>query len=88
MTEATAPHDVEAIVPVRGLPAGKKRLAALLSVEQRNRLVRAMLSDVVETLRAATAVDAISIFSADAAAAREAERLGSSSCANRTAWSA
>jgi 2-phospho-L-lactate guanylyltransferase len=74
MTETR--HSVEAIVPVRGLPAGKKRLAALLSVDQRNRLVRAMLSDVVETLRAAPAVDAISILSADAVAAREAERLG------------
>ena len=76
MTATAARHAVEAIVPVRGLPAGKKRLAALLSVDQRNRLVRAMLSDVVETLRVAPAVDAVSILSADAVAAREAERLG------------
>ena len=76
MTGTAARHAVEAIVPVRGLPAGKKRLAALLSVDQRNRLVRAMLSDVVETLRAAPGVDVISILSADAVAAHEAERLG------------
>lgn len=72
MTES----DVEAIVPVRGLPAGKRRLAALLSVEQRNRLVRAMLDDVVETLREAASVDVVTILSRDAAAAREAQRLG------------
>jgi 2-phospho-L-lactate guanylyltransferase (CobY/MobA/RfbA family) len=41
---------VEAVVPVRGLPAGKARLARLLTVEQRNRLVRAMLADVVRAL--------------------------------------
>ncbi len=67
---------VEAIVPVRGLPAGKQRLAALLSVEQRNQLVRAMLDDVVETLRATSCIDVVTILSRDAAAAREAERLG------------
>lgn len=66
---------LEAIVPVRGLPAGKTRLAALLDLEQRNRLVRAMLADVVEALRAAAAVDRVTILSRDAAAAREAERL-------------
>ncbi|HJN91654.1 MAG TPA: 2-phospho-L-lactate guanylyltransferase [Dehalococcoidia bacterium] len=63
-------------MPVRGLPAGKQRLAALLSVEQRNLLVRAMLADVVETLRMSPCVEAVTIVSGDAAAAREAERLG------------
>lgn len=67
---------VEAIVPVRGLPAGKQRLAALLTVEQRNLLVRAMLGDVVETLQASSCIDAVTIVSGDAAAGREAERLG------------
>lgn len=66
----------EAIVPVRGLPAGKTRLAALLTVDQRNRLVRAMLHDVVAALRQVSALGRITILSRDAAAAREAERLG------------
>ncbi len=67
---------IEAIVPVRGLPAGKTRLAALLTPDQRNRLVRAMLEDVIAALRSTASVDRITIFSRDAAAAREAESLG------------
>ncbi len=76
MTGTVTRHAVEVIVPVRGLPAGKKRLAELLSVDQRNRLVGAMLSDVVETLREVIPVDVISILSGDAVAASEAKRLG------------
>ena len=76
MSGGTVPGEVEAIVPVRGLPAGKTRLAAVLSVNQRNRLVRAMLHDVVTALQQATLVSTVTIFSRDAAAAREAERLG------------
>ena len=67
---------IEAVVPVRGLPAGKSRLAALLAPEQRNQLVRAMLGDVVQALRAAGESVRVRILSADEAAAREAERLG------------
>ncbi len=67
---------VEAVVPVRGLPAGKARLARLLTVEQRNRLVRAMLADVVRALGDARRVGRVTIVSRDAAARREAERLG------------
>ena len=76
MSDRTVPRGAEAIVPVRGLPAGKTRLAAVLSVDQRNRLVRAMLHDVVTALQQATLVSTVTIFSRDAAAAREAERLG------------
>ena len=81
MTSATgsgpsrARGPIEAVVPVRGLPAGKTRLARLLSVDQRNRLVRAMLEDVVGALQAAPSVERVTIFSRDAAARREAERL-------------
>lgn len=67
---------VEAIVPVRGLPAGKTRLAALFTVDQRNRLVRAMLADVVATLRASPGVVGVTIVSGDDAAGRVAAELG------------
>ena len=65
-----------AVVPVRGLPAGKRRLAALLNVDDRNGLVRAMLDDVVAALDAAESVDRVVIASRDAAARDEASRLG------------
>lgn len=67
---------VVAVVPVRGLPAGKSRLAAVLQPAQRNRLVRAMLRDVVRMLRSAPAIERVTVLSRDAAAAREATRLG------------
>lgn len=65
-----------AVVPVRGLPAGKRRLAALLDVDERNGLVRAMLDDVVAALAAAESIDRVVIASRDAAARDEAARLG------------
>lgn len=68
--------ELVAVVPVRGLPAGKRRLAALLDVDERNGLVRAMLDDVVAALAAAESVDRIAIASRDAAARDEAGRLG------------
>ncbi len=71
---ANAPQ-IEAVIPVRGLPAGKTRLTALLTVQQRNRLVRAMLEDVVTAVGNAASVQRVTILSRDAAAAREAERL-------------
>ena len=67
--------DLVAVVPVRGLPAGKRRLAALLDVDERNGLVRAMLDDVVASLVAAESVDQVVIASRDAAAREEAARL-------------
>ena len=71
-----ATNGVTAIVPVRGLPAGKRRLAALLSIEQRNGLVRAMLDDVVGALAGAESIEQIVIASRDVAAREESERLG------------
>lgn len=65
-----------AVVPVRGLPAGKRRLAALLDPEERNSLVRAMLDDVVAALLEAESIDRVTIASRDAAARDEAARLG------------
>ena len=65
-----------AVVPVRGLPAGKRRLAALLDADERNDLVRAMLDDVVAALVAAESVGSILIASRDVAARDEASRLG------------
>ena len=68
--------ELVAVVPVRGLPAGKRRLAALLDTDERNSLVRAMLDDVVAALLAAESVDRVAIASRDAAARDEAARLG------------
>lgn len=65
-----------AVVPVRGLPAGKRRLAALLDTNERNSLVRAMLDDVVAALVSAESVGRVVIASRDAAARDEAARLG------------
>ncbi len=68
--------ELVAVVPVRGLPAGKRRLAALLDTEERNALVLAMLDDVAAALSAAASVDRIVIASRDEAARDEAARLG------------
>ena len=70
-----AAGEVVAVVPVRGLPAGKKRLTALLDLEERNTLVRAMLDDVVAALAQAESIDRIVIASRDDAAHEEADRL-------------
>ena len=70
------PGEVVAVVPVRGLPAGKRRLAALLDVPARNSLVLAMLDDVVAALTAAASIDQVVIASRDLAARDEAARLG------------
>ena len=67
--------DLVAVVPVRGLPAGKRRLAAQLDIDERNGLVRAMLDDVLAALVTAESVDRIVIASRDAAARDEAARL-------------
>ena len=75
-TDPTDSTELVAVVPVRGLPAGKRRLAALLDVDERNALVLAMLDDVVAALAAAESVDRIAIASRDAAARDEAARLG------------
>ncbi len=71
-----SPDAVVAVVPVRGLPAGKRRLATLLDLDQRNSLVRAMLDDVVAALISAQSVSNVAIASRDVAARDEASRLG------------
>ena len=68
--------EIVAVVPVRGLPAGKRRLAARLSTDQRNSLVRAMLDDVVGALLNAASIDRVVICSRDVAAHVEGDRLG------------
>ena len=70
-----ASGETVAVVPVRGLPAGKRRLAALFDGEQRNGLVRAMLEDAVNALRGAEALDRVVICSRDEAAREEAAAL-------------
>jgi 2-phospho-L-lactate guanylyltransferase len=67
---------VDALVPVKGTPDGKARLARLLSPAQRQSLVRAMLHDVVETLRASPGLRRVAVTSPDAGVLALAERLG------------
>jgi len=52
-----------ALVPVKARLAGKTRLAARLTPEQRLALVRAMLDHVLDVLRAVPAVDRIALVS-------------------------
>ena len=61
---------VFALVPVRAFPEGKRRLAPLLAPEERVRLARTMLEDVLDCLGRAPAVAGIAVVTdyADAAA--------------------
>jgi 2-phospho-L-lactate guanylyltransferase len=65
-----------ALVPVRGLAGAKKRLASCLTIDQREGLALAMLTDMIEALRAAAGVDRIVVVSADAELLRHAGEAG------------
>ena len=58
-------NGVCAIVPVRAGGVGKSRLAGVLSWPRRERLIEAMLDDVLAALRAARGIDAIVVVSPD-----------------------
>lgn len=69
---------VAALVPVRGLEAGKQRLGAVLSATERRDLVRAMLEDVLAALSQSERVAILAVVSGDAAVARIAAAAGAS----------
>ena len=56
---------LEALVPVKGLQAGKGRLAGFLADGERRRLIRTMLRDVLASLEATPGIARIRILSGD-----------------------
>jgi 2-phospho-L-lactate guanylyltransferase len=62
-----------AIVPVGRLRGAKRRLATILTPDQRCALARAMLADVLDALRASRSLSGIMVVTADAEAASLAE---------------
>jgi 2-phospho-L-lactate guanylyltransferase len=67
---------IAALVPVQSLAAGKSRLARALPRGAVERLVLAMLGDVVEALRGVPELDAVVVVTPDPRAAREAAGAG------------
>jgi 2-phospho-L-lactate guanylyltransferase len=65
-----------AIVPVKPLAMAKTRLSGVLSPAERTALSAAMLSDVLEALRATPAIAATLVVTPDSAVAAAAERCG------------
>lgn len=74
-----------AIVPVKSLASAKGRLAHILSGPERQALVLAMLSDVLATLRATTALSGTIVVSRDAEVLALAARQGASGLLERAA---
>jgi 2-phospho-L-lactate/phosphoenolpyruvate guanylyltransferase len=60
-----ADQEIWALVPVKRLSLAKQRLKSVLSPGERYRLARAMLCDVLETLRATPSLAGIVVVSAD-----------------------
>ncbi len=67
---------IAALVPVRGLAAGKQRLAAVLTAAERRALTGAMLEDVLAVLCGCAAVESVAVVTDDAAAAALAGEYG------------
>ena len=57
---------IVALVPAKALDRAKGRLAALLTEDERRRLVLAMLEDVVKALQALPEIDSVAVISPDA----------------------
>lgn len=64
------------IIPVRELAAGKQRLAGVLAADLRQRLIAAMLEDVLAAATAAPRLAGIALATSDGAAMRLGERYG------------
>jgi 2-phospho-L-lactate/phosphoenolpyruvate guanylyltransferase len=67
---------VLAVVPVRSLAGGKTRLAGVLTPEERETLVRAMLDHVLATVAASGVIDGALVVSPDPAARAFARERG------------
>jgi 2-phospho-L-lactate/phosphoenolpyruvate guanylyltransferase len=65
-----------AIVPVKDLSEAKQRLAGVLPLEARRRLMQVMLRDVLATLRQVDALGPVLVVTPDAQVAELAERSG------------
>lgn len=65
-----------ALVPVRSLGDGKRRLSPVLAPDERRALVRSMLDDVLDVLRGCRGVDRVAVVTGDAAAAAVAAAHG------------
>lgn len=75
---------IAALVPAKALSQAKGRLAALLSDEERRRLVLAMLEDVVGALAAVPRIGLRAVVSPDADVLAQAQRLGALAIAEPT----
>jgi len=69
-------NGIWAIIPVRELAAGKQRLAGVLAAELRQRLIAAMLEDVLAAAGAAPGLAGIALATGDAEAIRLGKRYG------------
>ena len=56
---------VHAVVAVKGLERGKHRLAGVLTEAERHLLIKTMLNDVLDALRAAPGIASINVLSSD-----------------------
>lgn len=65
-----------ALVPVRALTDGKRRLSPFLSPAERALLVRSMLEDSLDTLRRCAAIDTVAVVTGDGEAAEVAAEYG------------
>ena len=67
---------VAALVPVRGLAEGKRRLSPVLTPPERRALVGTMLEDVLSALRRCAVVEAVAVVTGDTEAAALAGEYG------------
>ncbi|MCK8785681.1 2-phospho-L-lactate guanylyltransferase [Roseomonas sp. NAR14] len=69
-------HGIWAVVPMKGGPGGKQRLAPALTPDERQRLAMAMFEDVLSALHDAPGLAGIAVVTADASVAALAARYG------------
>ncbi|NKX91420.1 2-phospho-L-lactate guanylyltransferase [Nocardia coubleae] len=69
-------HTVHAVMAVKHRDRAKSRLSAVLSADQRARLVLAMFADTVEAAAAVPAIGSLTVVTPDAVVAARARELG------------
>lgn len=69
-------HEIWAVVPVKAFASAKQRLSGVLTGSQRAELARAMLQDVIATLRATTRISRILVVTNDIEVFECAEEAG------------